>query len=110
TVHGPSCSCTSMQTVNVSGWRAAFDVHCALRRERSLVPVIGFVLVDKPAGPTSHDVVAIARRRLGVKRIGHAGTLDPPASGLVVLGVGPATRLLQYVQRQPKTYEATGVL
>lgn len=70
----------------------------------------GFALVDKPAGPTSHDVVARARRMLGVRKVGHAGTLDPPASGLVVLGVGPATRLLQYVQRQRKTYLARGVL
>jgi tRNA pseudouridine55 synthase len=71
---------------------------------------IGFVLVDKPAGPTSHDIVARVRKILGVKRVGHAGTLDPIASGLLVLGVGPATRLLSFVQGLPKTYEATGVL
>jgi tRNA pseudouridine55 synthase len=70
----------------------------------------GFLLVDKPPGPTSHDVVDAVRRALGVRRVGHAGTLDPPASGLIVVGVGPATRLLSYVQRLPKTYEAMGVL
>lgn len=70
----------------------------------------GFVLVDKPRGPTSHDIVDAARRAFGVKRIGHAGTLDPPASGLLVVAVGPATRLLRYVQGLPKTYEVTGVL
>jgi tRNA pseudouridine55 synthase len=73
-------------------------------------PVIGFLLVDKPPGPTSHDIVSMARRALGTRRVGHAGTLDPPASGLIVLGIGPATRLLSYVQRMPKTYETTGVL
>ena len=72
--------------------------------------MIGFVLVDKPVGPTSHDVVDVVRRALGIKRVGHAGTLDPPASGLLVVAVGPATRLLRYVQGLDKTYEATGVL
>lgn len=72
--------------------------------------MIGFLLVDKPEGPSSHDVVAAARRALGVKRVGHAGTLDPPASGLLVLGVGAATRLLSWVQRLEKTYQARGVL
>ena len=52
----------------------------------------GGLLVDKPAGPTSHDVVARARRALGVSRIGHLGTLDPLATGLLVLLVGRATR------------------
>lgn len=67
--------------------------------------MIGFVLVDKPRGPTSHDVVDVVRRALGVRRVGHGGTLDPPATGLLVLAVGPATRLLQYMQPLPKTYE-----
>ena len=70
----------------------------------------GFVLVDKPRGPTSHDIVAKVRRAFGVKRVGHAGTLDPPATGLLVVAVGPATRLLRYVQGLPKTYDVTGVL
>lgn len=72
--------------------------------------MLGFLLVDKPAGPTSHDVVAVVRRRLGLRKVGHAGTLDPPATGLVVVGVGAATRLLRFVQRAEKTYETTGVL
>ena len=65
------------------------------------------LLVDKPAGPTSHDVVAVVRRALGERRIGHAGTLDPFATGLLVLLVGRATRLLPYIDAEPKEYEAT---
>lgn len=71
---------------------------------------VGFVLVDKPGGPTSHDIVDGVRRALGVRRVGHAGTLDPPASGLLVVGIGPATRLLSYVQALPKTYEVSATL
>lgn len=70
----------------------------------------GFVLVDKPRGPTSHDVVDAVRRAFGLRRVGHAGTLDPPATGLLVVAVGPATRLLRYVQDLPKTYEFSCVL
>lgn len=70
-----------------------------------------FVLpVDKPAGPTSHDVVARARRALGIKRIGHTGTLDPFASGLMLLCVGAATRIAEYLTVLPKTYHATARL
>jgi tRNA pseudouridine55 synthase len=64
------------------------------------------LLVDKPAGVSSHDVVAVARRALGEKRIGHAGTLDPFATGLLVLLLGRATRLIQYLPDEPKDYEA----
>ena len=67
----------------------------------------GFVLIDKAAGMTSHDVVAKARKVFGTKRVGHAGTLDPMATGVLVLGVGSATRLLQYVTDGTKKYEAT---
>lgn len=67
----------------------------------------GFLLVDKEPGWTSHDVVAKCRGILGERRIGHAGTLDPMATGLLVLGVGRATRLLRYVQDGIKRYEAT---
>lgn len=70
----------------------------------------GFVLLDKPVGPTSHDVVDTVRGALRTKRVGHAGTLDPLASGLLVVAAGPATRFLRYVQGLPKTYAATGVL
>jgi tRNA pseudouridine55 synthase len=64
------------------------------------------VLVDKPVGVTSHDVVAVARRVLGTRRIGHAGTLDPFATGLLVLLVGRGTRLLPYLDGEPKVYDA----
>jgi tRNA pseudouridine55 synthase len=67
----------------------------------------GLLLVDKPAGMTSHDVVARARRVLSVRKVGHAGTLDPMATGLLVLGVGAATRLLGHVGGHDKTYDAT---
>ena len=67
----------------------------------------GILLVDKPGGMTSHDVVARARRALGTRKIGHAGTLDPMATGLLVLGVEGATRLLTFIVGLDKTYEAT---
>lgn len=70
----------------------------------------GYVVVDKPAGMTSHDVVAKARRLLGERRIGHAGTLDPDATGVLVLGVGRATRLLRFATALPKTYAGEVVL
>ena len=66
----------------------------------------GFALIDKPAGMTSHDVVAKARKKFNTKRVGHAGTLDPMATGVLVLGVGSATRLLQFVTDDQKQYEA----
>ncbi|MFQ5555643.1 MAG: tRNA pseudouridine(55) synthase TruB, partial [Acidimicrobiia bacterium] len=66
----------------------------------------GFLLVDKPQGWTSHDVVAKTRGTIGVRKVGHAGTLDPMATGLLVLGVGRATRLLRFVQEAPKEYVA----
>lgn len=68
---------------------------------------VGFLLVDKAGGWTSHDVVAKARGLLRIKKIGHAGTLDPMATGLLVLGIGRATRLLRFVQDFPKEYHAT---
>ena len=64
----------------------------------------GLLLVDKPAGPTSHDVVEAARRALRERRIGHTGTLDPAATGLLLLCVGRATRLQHYLLSWPKTY------
>jgi tRNA pseudouridine55 synthase len=70
-------------------------------------PIDALVLVDKPAGITSHDVVSVARRALGERRIGHAGTLDPFATGLLVLLTGRATRVLPYVEGEPKMYDAT---
>jgi tRNA pseudouridine55 synthase len=76
------------------------------RRPDADVPP-GLLLVDKAGGMTSHDVVARARRVLSVRKVGHAGTLDPMATGLLVLGVGTATRLLGHVGGHDKTYEAT---
>src|SRR5262245_48176545 len=60
--------------------------------------VHGFLNIDKPAGPTSHDVVARVRRLTRQKRVGHAGTLDPAATGVLVVALGAATRLIEYVQ------------
>jgi tRNA pseudouridine55 synthase len=70
----------------------------------------GVLLVDKPSGMTSHEAVDVVRRSLGTRKVGHAGTLDPMATGLLVLGVGRATRLLRYLGELPKTYAATGRL
>lgn len=67
----------------------------------------GILLVDKPGGLTSHDVVARTRRAFGTRKVGHAGTLDPMATGLLVLGIEGATRLLTYIVGADKTYEAT---
>ena len=67
----------------------------------------GILLVDKPSGLTSHDVVARVRRAFGSRKVGHAGTLDPMATGLLVIGVEGATRLLTYIVGADKTYEAT---
>ena len=67
----------------------------------------GFFLIDKPAGLTSHDVVNRMRRILRIKRVGHAGTLDPLATGLLVIAAGPATRLLQFLSGMDKDYYAT---
>jgi tRNA pseudouridine55 synthase len=72
--------------------------------------VDGLVLVDKPGGMTSHDAVAVVRRALGTRRVGHGGTLDPMATGLLVVGVGRATRLLRFLAEFPKLYEGSGVL
>ena len=67
----------------------------------------GILLVDKPGGLTSHDVVARTRRSFGTRKVGHAGTLDPMATGLLVLGIEGATRLLTYIVGADKTYLAT---
>ncbi|WP_435744184.1 tRNA pseudouridine(55) synthase TruB [Microbacterium sp. PMB16] len=67
----------------------------------------GILLVDKPAGMTSHDVVARTRRAFGTRKVGHAGTLDPMATGLLVIGIEGATRLLTYIVGADKTYAAT---
>ena len=71
------------------------------------MPQPGLVVVDKPAGWTSHDVVARLRRLAGTRRVGHAGTLDPMATGVLVVGVGVATRLLHHLVLTDKAYTAT---
>ncbi len=67
----------------------------------------GLTIVDKPAGRTSHDVVAQLRRMAGTRRVGHAGTLDPMATGVLVVGVDAATRLLHHLVLTDKAYTAT---
>ena len=69
----------------------------------------GILVVDKPIGPTSHDIVALVRRLTGVRRIGHGGTLDPFARGVLPLFIGTATRMVEYHAGDPKTYRATVV-
>jgi len=66
----------------------------------------GILVIDKPAGPTSHDVVAVVRRAIGLRKVGHTGTLDPMATGVLPLVVGRATRLAQFLSGAEKTYDA----
>jgi len=73
----------------------------------AMTPREGLLLVDKPRGVTSHDVVDVVRRGVGTRKVGHAGTLDPMATGLLLIGVGRATRLLRFLGALPKTYEGT---
>lgn len=68
--------------------------------------VSGVLVIDKPVGMTSHDVVQIVRRGTGIRRVGHSGTLDPRASGVLVVLVGPAVRLSEYVSASDKRYQA----
>jgi tRNA pseudouridine55 synthase len=75
------------------------------RRNRKDSGANGLLVVDKPAGCTSHDVVDQVRRKLGTRRVGHAGTLDPDATGVLVLGVGKGTKLLQFLTGTDKKYE-----
>ena len=77
------------------------------RRAKDDPSVAGVLCVDKPSGLTSHDVVDRVRRRLGVRRVGHAGTLDPMATGVLIIGVGPTTRLLGIIGGHDKEYTAT---
>lgn len=78
---------------------------------RRRTPVVhGLLVVDKPPGVTSHDVVGMVRRRFGERRVGHAGTLDPDATGVLLIGVGWVTRLMRYLQGMDKDYVAQIVL
>ena len=78
--------------------------------ERAGEALNGVCVIDKPAGWTSHDIVAKARRVLGTRKVGHSGTLDPDATGVLVLGIGRATRLLRFLTALPKAYEAEIVM
>src|SRR5271169_5023441 len=68
-------------------------------------PLDGAILVDKPAGPTSHDVVDVIRRRFGIKKVGHCGTLDPNATGLLIIVLGRGTKLSEKLMSDDKVYE-----
>ena len=68
--------------------------------------ISGVLVIDKPTGMTSHDVVNVVRRGTGIRRAGHTGTLDPRASGVLVILVGPAVRLSEYISASDKRYQA----
>lgn len=81
--------------------------HIGHPNDVNAAPPCGVVIVDKPRGPTSHDVVARARRALRTRHVGHAGTLDPMATGVLVIAVGEATKLVPWLTADDKEYEAT---
>ncbi len=83
------------------------DRKSAPRLAEKTAPPSGVFVLDKPRGPTSHDVVAALRRKLGTREIGHAGTLDPMATGVLVVAIGEATKLSPYLTAADKRYEAT---
>src|SRR5512136_559568 len=70
-------------------------------------PLDGALLIDKPAGPTSHDVVDAVRRRFGIKKVGHCGTLDPNATGLLIIVLGRGTKLSEKLMGDDKVYEGS---
>src|ERR1700747_3417891 len=72
-----------------------------------LSPLDGAILIDKPAGPTSHDVVDAIRRHFGIKKVGHCGTLDPNATGLLIIVLGRGTKLSERLMSDDKVYEGT---
>src|SRR5438067_3301731 len=74
---------------------------------REFDPLDGAVLIDKPAGPTSHDVVAAIRRQFAIKKVGHCGTLDPNATGLLIIVLGRGTKLSEKLMSDDKVYEGT---
>lgn len=81
-----------------------------MARRGSRATIHGVLVLDKPVGPTSHDVVARVRRALGTRTVGHAGTLDPLASGVLVVAVGEATKLVRWLTADDKAYAATVTL
>src|SRR5690242_2773228 len=95
------------RTSRISSRRSKRGPFRLLPMETPTTDVGGLLLVDKPPGVTSHDVVAIVRRVVGSQRVGHTGTLDPFATGLLVVLVGRGTRLIPYVDGEPKVYDAS---
>ena len=95
----------------LSAWRHACPVNCKVEMPACLRMMLwrvpGLYIVTKPSGPSSFDVIRAARREFGVRKIGHAGTLDPLAEGVLVLGVGRATRLLSVLSGLDKSYRAS---
>lgn len=81
-----------------------------MARRRKVATTHGIAVVDKPAGVTSHDVVAMLRRRFDERQVGHGGTLDPSATGVLVVAVGKATKLLRFVEKTTKAYVGEIVL
>jgi tRNA pseudouridine55 synthase len=92
--------------LNASGYPLR-GVDTLTRRRRPDPPIHGFLNICKPAGWTSFDVVAAVRKQSGVRRVGHGGTLDPMATGVLPIGIGQATRFLEYLLLGHKTYHAT---
>ena len=74
---------------------------------QEFTPLDGAILIDKPAGPTSHDVVDVIRRKFGIKKVGHCGTLDPNATGLLIIVLGRGTKLSERLMGDDKVYEGT---
>src|SRR5436309_7203000 len=72
---------------------------------QELSPLDGAILIDKPSGPTSHDVVDVIRRHFGIKKVGHCGTLDPNATGLLIIVLGRGTKLSEKLMSSDKVYE-----
>src|SRR4051812_46250417 len=98
------------RTPKASRRRPAASERRAMDGEERTMSIDGVVVIDKPRGWTSHDVVARCRKIFGQRRVGHSGTLDPDATGVLLVGLGRATRLLRYLTDLAKTYEGTLVL
>src|SRR5512133_2449620 len=101
--------CTRVSPTRIGTTRLLRNAQSAMMTSRSNADqaASGIVVIDKPAGWTSHQVVAKIRRLAGTRKVGHAGTLDPMATGVLVIGIGKATRLLGYLALTEKAYQAT---
>src|SRR5215213_2520063 len=89
------------------GAKIRTSIPMAMRSRLSDAPTSGLAIIDKPAGWTSHQVVGRVRRLLSTRKVGHAGTLDPMATGVLIIGIEKATRLLGYLALSAKAYSAT---